>query len=164
MAFLIFPKRKLFILTSISIAILSCCHSGYADENPAERVAQALWCFNNRFIYSGCDEAYRLNESGILNVPFEATDSFCRGPCLAETHYVLNCVDRVLSNFIFSNKATVRDIRTAVNMGCSYSTQRGNFNWARYIQGVTGSAQKVANFNTFNAAFAILAGTCFLML
>ncbi|KAJ1425510.1 hypothetical protein SESBI_10855, partial [Sesbania bispinosa] len=76
-------------------------------------------------IYVGCDEAYRLNPSGNINVPPEATDFFCSGPCLTETQLMLDCIDNILSNFIFYNKATVQQMRYALNAGCSYSRQRG---------------------------------------
>jgi len=58
-------------------------------------------------------------------VPPEATDFFCSGPCLIETQLVLECIDNMLSNFIFYNKATVQQMRYALNSGCSYSRQRG---------------------------------------
>jgi len=76
-------------------------------------------------IYVGCDEAYRLNPSGNINIPVEATDLFCSGACLTEAQQVLNCIDDVLSNFIFYNKATVQQMRYALNAGCSFSRQRG---------------------------------------
>ena len=77
-------------------------------------------------IYSGCDEAYRLTQSGNLNVPPEATDLFCNGPCLAETRSALSCINDVISDFIFYNKASVRDITYALSAGCSSTSQRGN--------------------------------------
>lgn len=77
-------------------------------------------------IYSGCDEAYRLTQSGNLNVPPEATELFCNGPCLAETRLALSCINDVISDFLFYNKATVRDINYALSAGCSSTRQRGN--------------------------------------
>ncbi|KAJ4719356.1 Glycine-rich protein family [Melia azedarach] len=134
-------------------------------DNPADTLARALFCFNNRFVYSGCEEKYRLNESGNLNVPLQSTDLFCNGPCLAETRFVLNCVEKVLSDFIFLNKATVRDIRSVLNSGCSYTSQRGDFNVWRYVQGETSliSGQKVLDVNGFYN-LAILSVSCFLIL
>ncbi|KAI9186971.1 hypothetical protein LWI28_022941 [Acer negundo] len=117
--------------------------------------------FNDAQVYSGCEEEFRLNESGNLNVPVEATELFCNGPCLAETQFVLNCVDRVFSNFLFFNKARVGDVRTALNIGCSQTDQRGYFNVGRYITGNNG--QKLQSFNGFHA-LTLLAGSCFLIL
>ncbi|KAL5853893.1 hypothetical protein ACOSQ3_009011 [Xanthoceras sorbifolium] len=158
-----FSRKYNLIFILISIAIL-CCFSGYSyadDDNPAaQMVAKALLCFTNKFIYSGCEEEFRLNESGNLKVPLEATELFCNGPCLAETQFVINCVDRVFSDFLFYNKARVGDVRTAINMGCSYTNQRGYFNVGRYI---TGNGQKLKSFNGFHA-LAILAGSCFLII
>jgi hypothetical protein len=77
-------------------------------------------------IYSGCDEAYRLTQSGNLNVPPEATELFCNGPCLAETRLALSCINDVISDFLFYNKATVRDITYALSAGCSSTRQRGD--------------------------------------
>lgn len=76
-------------------------------------------------IYAGCTEAYRLNESGEFNVPPEATNSFCHGPCFEETQQVLNCVDRMFSNFVFGNRATLPELRSALRAGCSYTNQIG---------------------------------------
>jgi hypothetical protein len=85
-----------------------------------------FWLLSSQ-IYAGCDDAYRLNPSGNIKVPPEATDIFCRGPCLIETQLLLECIDNMLSNFIFYNKANVQQMRYALNAGCSYSRQRGNF-------------------------------------
>lgn len=76
-------------------------------------------------IYAGCNEAYRLNESGEFNVPPEATNLFCHGPCFEETQQVLNCVDRMFSNFVFGNRATLPELRSALRAGCSYTNQIG---------------------------------------
>ncbi|KAB1224765.1 GTP-binding protein SAR1A [Morella rubra] len=65
--------------------------------------------------YSDCDEAYRLNPSGNINVPPGAVELFCNGPCLADTQRVLNCIDKVFSNFVFYNKATLPELQVKVN-------------------------------------------------
>uniref|UniRef100_A0A2C9VBY5 DUF7731 domain-containing protein n=1 Tax=Manihot esculenta TaxID=3983 RepID=A0A2C9VBY5_MANES len=132
-----------FVFTLISIAKLS-CYSGYAQDVPRQTVGDALFCFNNE-VYTGCDEAYRLTLSGNINVPPEATDLFCTGPCLTQTQAILNCIDNVLSDFLFYNRATVRDIRYVLRAGCSHTNLRGNFNVARYIEGETSSACKLEN-------------------
>ncbi|XP_037496615.1 uncharacterized protein LOC105647438 [Jatropha curcas] len=111
---------------------------------------EALSCFNDK-IYSGCSEAYRLTESGNVNVPPEATDLFCNGPCLTETQAILSCINNILSDFLFYNRATVRDIRYVLNAGCSYSSLRGDFNVTRYIEGETSSAYRLAYFLGFLA-------------
>jgi hypothetical protein len=85
-----------------------------------------FWLLSSQ-IYAGCDDAYRLNPYGNIKVPPEATDFFCSGPCLIETQLLLECIDNMLSNFIFYNKANVQQMRYALNAGCSYSRQRGNF-------------------------------------
>ncbi|KAA3476069.1 keratin, type I cytoskeletal 50 kDa-like [Gossypium australe] len=94
----------------IFIAIFCCnVNSGNAQNFPAQSLAKAFFCFTTN-IYTGCDEAYRLNERCNLNVPREATDIFCNEPCFAETQLVLKCVDNILSDFIFYNKATIGDV------------------------------------------------------
>ncbi|PPD97394.1 hypothetical protein GOBAR_DD05607 [Gossypium barbadense] len=109
----------------IFIAIFCCnVNSGNSQNFPAQSLAKAFFCFNNKYIYTGCDEAYRLNESGNLNVPREATDIFCNGPCFAETQIVLKCVDNILSDFIFYNKATIGDVTNVLHAGCSYTNRR----------------------------------------
>ncbi|KAK6924787.1 hypothetical protein RJ641_009113, partial [Dillenia turbinata] len=97
---------------------------GYADYDPAQIVQNAFICFSDKFIYTNCDEEYRLNQSGDLNIPYSATNEFCSGPCLAETQHVLNCVDSILSNFHFYNEATTHDVRNALSTGCSDTTER----------------------------------------
>ena len=78
-------------------------------------------------IYSSCEESYRLSQSGNLNVPPEKTDVFCEGPCLSETNLVLNCLDNIFSNFIFYNRATIKDVKDTVEAACGYGPQRGNY-------------------------------------
>lgn len=102
-----------------------------------------IWA--NFQVYSSCQASYRLNESGDLNVPKEKTDEFCNGACLTETHLVLNCVDHILNNFIFYNKATIRDVRDTIHAGCGYGPERGDFNVAEHMA-VTSEAHKAANY------------------
>ncbi|KAF3967030.1 hypothetical protein CMV_008923 [Castanea mollissima] len=155
MAFSFLPKQKCFILTLFFIAIF-CCFSGYADDNPVQMTAQALFCFNDKLIYSGCGEAYRLNPSGNINVPPEAADLFCNGPCLFETQQVLNCVNSLLSNFLFYNKATIPDVRYALNAGCSNTNQRGNFNVGQYIDGFTSNAHRSTDWISHHTFMLII--------
>ncbi|XP_062145416.1 uncharacterized protein LOC133852667 [Alnus glutinosa] len=136
--------------------------NGYAEDNPGQMVANALLCFNNKFLYIGCDEAYRLNPSGNINVPPGATDLFCNGPCLAETQQVLNCIENALSNFIFYNKATMPEVRYALNAGCSYNTQRGNFNVGDYI-GLASNAHRLPNLISFYT-FMLITACCFYLI
>ncbi|CAL5413056.1 unnamed protein product [Camellia sinensis] len=136
---------------------------GMADENvpqtgaaivdPTQIVDKALICFNNNYmgdqsndmvqIYSSCDESYRLDQSGSLNVPPEHINQYCNGPCLAETHLVLDCIGNILINFEFYNKATIQDVRDTIKAGCGYGSQRGNFNVAEHIQAKTSKADKI---------------------
>lgn len=76
-------------------------------------------------IYSSCEESYRLTETGELHIPPEYTDQYCRGPCLEETHHVLNCLQNILSRFRFYNKATIRAVEETIKEGCSYGPKRG---------------------------------------
>ncbi|URE19961.1 hypothetical protein MUK42_12091 [Musa troglodytarum] len=92
-----------------------------ADQNAEDIVASALACFNDRYVYSSCQESYRLNAGGTLNVPREATDGYCGGPCLTETKLVLSCVDNILYNFRFYNGASVRDVRYTLDAGCGHT-------------------------------------------
>lgn len=79
-------------------------------------------------IYQSCEESYRLNENGNLNVPGEKTDVFCEGPCLTETNYVLTCLDNIFSNFLFYNRATIQDVKETIQAGCGYGPERGDYN------------------------------------
>ncbi|KAG7588522.1 hypothetical protein ISN44_As07g008520 [Arabidopsis suecica] len=99
-------------------------------------VQRAAFCFNNNLLYRGCNEAFRLNQRGEFKVPPEETDKFCNGPCSAETELVLTCINSVMSDFVFYNRATPRDVRNALRGGCSSSFTRGNFNVGDYAQGL----------------------------
>ncbi|KAF8100607.1 hypothetical protein N665_0220s0011 [Sinapis alba] len=106
-------------------------------------VQRVAFCFNNNLLYRGCNEAFRLNQGGEFKVPPEETDSFCNGPCTAETELVLECINSVMSDFVFYNRATPRDIRNTLRGGCSNSFTRGNFNVGNYAQGLFfGKAEK----------------------
>ncbi|KAK9735662.1 hypothetical protein RND81_04G218300 [Saponaria officinalis] len=119
------------ILRLVVFAIF--CYSGFA-QNPGQLIAKALSCFNANNIYKRCNEPYRLTQSGYINVPFTATNQFCYGPCLSETHLVLDCVDHSLSTFVFYNKATLNTIRSTLQSACGHSHDRGNFNVEEYMQ------------------------------
>ncbi|THG09589.1 hypothetical protein TEA_022259 [Camellia sinensis var. sinensis] len=123
-------KSKSFV---VFLLITVASFSALADNGPAQILTNALLCFNNKFIYNRCNEAYRLNQSGDLNVPPEATDQFCNGACLSETQGLLNCLDNIFSNFMFYNKATIGDIRGTLRGGCSYTNQRGVYNIYRIV-------------------------------
>ncbi|KAL6995301.1 hypothetical protein U1Q18_005438, partial [Sarracenia purpurea var. burkii] len=83
---------------------------------------------------SGCEEAYRLIESGNLDVPPQYINQYCTGPYLTETNLVLDCVDNILNTLQFYSKATVQDVRDTIKAGCGYGSQRGNFDVAEHIQ------------------------------
>ncbi|CAD6232251.1 unnamed protein product [Miscanthus lutarioriparius] len=90
-------------------------------------VGRALFCFNHRYIYSGCQGSFRLGPEGALDVPPGSADAFCGGPCLAETELVLRCVDGIMANFRFYNGASAADVRFALDRGCGHSGLRGDF-------------------------------------
>ncbi|XP_027938114.1 uncharacterized protein LOC114192560 [Vigna unguiculata] len=142
MALALNPNQNFTILIILVISMFFLRSEAAEGELQGQSVVKALSCFNNKHIYVGCDEAFRLNPSGNINIPVEATDFFCSGPCLTEAQLVLNCIDDILSNFLFYNKATVQQMRYALNAGCSFSRQRGNFNLAEYIGGETSNAPK----------------------
>ncbi|KAI5658589.1 hypothetical protein M9H77_27382 [Catharanthus roseus] len=118
---------KCIILVLFSISVLY-IHFGNAQINPVQIATNAFLCFNNKLIYNGCDEEYRLNQSGDLRVPCEAASNFCYGPCLSETRTLLKCIDKMASGFVFLNQATTRIIRNVLDSGCSYTPHRGLFN------------------------------------
>lgn len=84
-----------------------------------------------------------------MNVPRYATDQFCSGPCLVETQLVLNCINNVLSNFIFYNTATIKDIRYALHGGCSFTSQRGKLalfvGWENWWANISKELRKIVN-------------------
>ncbi|XP_022719518.1 uncharacterized protein LOC111277368 [Durio zibethinus] len=159
-------KLKCFTCFNLIFVAIFCCNvnTGNAQSFPAQSLAKAFFCFNNKFIYTRCNEAYRLNESGNLNVPREATDIFCTGPCLAETQLVLKCVDNILSDFTFYNKATIRDIREVLRAGCSYTSRRGNFDVGDYFQGEISEARALCNFMISLSALTLIIGFYVLIL
>ncbi|XP_010544193.1 PREDICTED: uncharacterized protein LOC104816880 [Tarenaya hassleriana] len=125
-------RLLLLYLISFIVTFHKQRHTVYAQDGPGILVRRAMFCFNNNLIYRGCNEAMRLDERGELKVPREATDVFCNGPCRAETELVLKCVDSIMSDFVFYNQATPRDIRNALHGGCSSSFARGNFDLRQY--------------------------------
>ncbi|XP_022849013.1 uncharacterized protein LOC111371326 [Olea europaea var. sylvestris] len=118
--------------------------AGIINTNPANIVDKALKCFHDKNIYSSCDEAYRLGQSGELNVPPEYTDQYCKGPCLTETHHVLDCLDGIVKHFIFYNKAALSAVRESIKTGCSYGPKRGDFSVAGHLQVEENSARRAS--------------------
>ncbi|KAL7205375.1 hypothetical protein ACSBR2_018341 [Camellia fascicularis] len=152
-------KSKSFV---VFLLITVASFSALADNGPAQILTNALLCLNNKFIYNRCNEAYRLNQSGDLNVPPEATDQFCNGACLSETQGLLNCLENIFSNFMFYNKATIGDIRGTLRGGCSYTNQRGNFNVGDYMQSETSNSLTLHKPNELHAL--VLISGCLLLL
>ncbi|XP_010674167.1 uncharacterized protein LOC104890395 isoform X2 [Beta vulgaris subsp. vulgaris] len=127
-------ERCALVYAVLVVTSAICCRTGYAQD-PGQIVTKALSCFNANNIYTRCNEGYRLTQSGYLNIPPAATDQFCYGPCLAETHFVLDCVEHSLSTFVFYNKATINDIRSTLQAACGHTHRRANFNVEEYMQG-----------------------------
>ncbi|GAB4850819.1 hypothetical protein Ancab_030119 [Ancistrocladus abbreviatus] len=149
-------RMTLLAIALLSIHLLLGCTSGDGDrdgdgsqsgtgegaeeaKDPTKIVAKALYCFSDKYIYSNCEEAYRLTQSGDLLVPPEHTDQFCTGPCLAETDLVLDCIDEIMSNFHFYNKATTEDVRDTVKAGCGYGPERGDFDVSKHMEAEEGN-------------------------
>ncbi|KAL1536290.1 hypothetical protein AAHA92_28965 [Salvia divinorum] len=151
--------RKSILLVSAAICLFACTskygqahngdHLGGAEVIAEELVAEAgagegegedrdhvfinaLECFNDRNIYSMCDEEYRLSEKGELKVPRECTDQYCQGSCREETNLVLECIQQIFQHFRFYNKATLNDVRETINAACSYGPKRGDFDVAEH--------------------------------
>ncbi|GAV91410.1 hypothetical protein CFOL_v3_34805 [Cephalotus follicularis] len=154
-------NSKIWVLVVALLSIL-CCNLGKADGDVAQIVSKALICFNDKYIYSSCEESYRLTESGNLNVPSAYTVSYCTGPCLQETQLVLNCIENILTNFVFYNEATIQDVRDTVKAGCGYGPERGNFNVAEHLQAERNSSHKVAAQILFGLGMMIVGGGLFL--
>ncbi|XP_074559263.1 uncharacterized protein LOC141815247 [Curcuma longa] len=104
-----------------------------SDEGPIGFVAKAMACFDNNAVYSNCQDSYRLDAAGTFNIPVEATDDFCGGPCLSETKLVLSCVDHILYNFRFYNGASLQVVKYTLDQGCGHTSKRGDFNVAEYL-------------------------------
>lgn len=137
--------------------------TGNGEQYPDHIVDEALHCFNEKQIYSSCIEAYRLSLNGELNVPPENADEYCNGPCLSETHLVLNCIEGVLSHFKFYNHATVNDVKETIKSGCSYGPKRGDFNVAERVQEDDSNGHRT-NFSLFLSGLVLMIMTRHLML
>ncbi|KAK2990270.1 hypothetical protein RJ640_014722 [Escallonia rubra] len=120
--------------------------TGAAGADPSQIVAKALLCFNDKYIqiYSSCEESYRLTASGNLNVPYGYVDHYCQGPCLTETHLVLDCLEGIFSHFEFYNRATIKDVKETIKEGCGHGPNRGEFNVAEHIQAGENLAPKTS--------------------
>uniref|UniRef100_A0A7N0U3X1 DUF7731 domain-containing protein n=1 Tax=Kalanchoe fedtschenkoi TaxID=63787 RepID=A0A7N0U3X1_KALFE len=137
------PKTAMNLKLWVVLAVaLACASVSHGLDDPATITAKALQCFNNRFIYSSCNEDYRLTMAGEINVPPEYTDEYCNGPCMTETHLVLNCVDNILLHFAFYNRATVQDVRDTIKAACSDSKERGHFSVAEHMAAEESAANK----------------------
>nr|GMC99160.1 uncharacterized protein LOC109175367 isoform X1 [Ipomoea batatas]GMD10982.1 uncharacterized protein LOC109175367 isoform X1 [Ipomoea batatas]GMD73947.1 uncharacterized protein LOC109175367 isoform X1 [Ipomoea batatas]GMD76569.1 uncharacterized protein LOC109175367 isoform X1 [Ipomoea batatas]GME08072.1 uncharacterized protein LOC109175367 isoform X1 [Ipomoea batatas] len=133
-------------------------HGGsYGHENPDYVISKALLCFDEKNIYSSCEEAYRLSASGELHVPPDCTDEFCNGACLKETDLILHCIETVLSDFEFYNKATINDVRHTIKEGCSYGPNRGNFDVAEHLQYEENNAFQASKAVLHNLSLMVLA-------
>ncbi|XP_059434963.1 uncharacterized protein LOC132167933 [Corylus avellana] len=130
--------------------------TGGVVYDPAQITAKALLCFNNKYIYSSCEESYRLSQRGNLNVPLQSTDEYCGGPCLTETNLVLDCIDNIFTNFLFYNKATIQDVRDTIAAACGHGPERGNFDVAEHIQAEESNAHKAVNHFLFGLGLMIM--------
>ncbi|KAK9139210.1 hypothetical protein Scep_008891 [Stephania cephalantha] len=134
LSFNIIHLLLIVVLLSAPLNCKSDNDGGFRIENPAQFIEKALSCFSNKDIYSRCEESYRLTRRGELNVPYAATDLYCNGPCLEETHLLLNCIDNIFSKFLFYNKAGIWDIRKTLTAACSDNSERGYFNVAEHME------------------------------
>ncbi|KAB5556042.1 hypothetical protein DKX38_006951 [Salix brachista] len=152
-----FPKTKIPCLHSNFHSQIVLLHrlyqppslTRYAQAVPGQMVAKAMLCFNNKI------------------VPFLAVffffffELFLLTSCArAETRLVLGCINGVISDFLFYNRATVRDITYALSAGCGSTGYRennmflftvGDFNVARYIDDETSSASILPSSTGFYA-------------
>ncbi|CAN1345564.1 hypothetical protein LINPERPRIM_LOCUS40405 [Linum perenne] len=87
-------------------------------SDPAQIVAKAMQCFNNKTIYRNCDEELRLNEP----MSAEEMEAYCKGACFMETNLVFNCVQGIMNNFRFYNNATVNDVKNSLKEACTSIT------------------------------------------
>ncbi|XP_072959613.1 uncharacterized protein [Typha angustifolia] len=110
------------------VAVFCFSTSPSKSDAAADIVGSALTCFSNHYVYSSCQDSYRLGAEGNINVRPEDTDEYCNGPCLHETNLVLHCINGILDNFRFYNGASVSDVRYALNRGCGHTHGRGDFN------------------------------------
>lgn len=39
---------------------------------------------------------------------------------------MLDCIDKILTNFEFYNKASIQDVRDTIQAGCGYGQERGD--------------------------------------
>nr|ABK27100.1 unknown [Picea sitchensis] len=100
------------------------------SQDPPEIVGKALECFDHA---DTCKPEQRLSPSGSLDIPRDETDEYCNGGCYEQTQVVLTCVNQILSNFEFHNKATIDDIKQTITDGCSNTDKRGDFNVAEHM-------------------------------
>ncbi|KAK1294348.1 hypothetical protein QJS10_CPA16g01630 [Acorus calamus] len=125
---------KLLILSLFLPLMFISGFTSAENENPANIFSKAFRCLDDQNVYSRCQEDYRINVAGNINVPYDETDTYCSGPCLIETKLVLDCIDGIMSNFLFYNSATTKNIRSTLRSGCSHTNRRGNFNVAENLE------------------------------
>ncbi|KAE8708814.1 Glycine-rich family protein, putative isoform 2 [Hibiscus syriacus] len=120
MASLFTIKSWFFAVTIVSLSILV-FQLGKADEyedmpetgrgsvvgeDPAQIVAKALLCFNDKYIYSSCEESYRLTANGNLDVPLRQRLGISKTPSK-------QAVAKVLKEAISTLRSALKLRRTA---------------------------------------------------
>ncbi|KAL5991347.1 hypothetical protein ACLOJK_012254 [Asimina triloba] len=91
--------------------------------SPFEQWRSAYMCLQK--IPERCQGLRRLTEAGWVNVTQSDTEGYCRSAdgCADPTRDVLLCVSLVHRTYKFRNRATVNDINTTINHGCTYEIQ-----------------------------------------
>lgn len=111
------------------------------SQDPPAIVGRAMECFDHA---DTCKPEQRLSISGSIDVPRDQTDEYCNGGCYEQTQLVLTCVDEILSNFEFDNKATIEDIRQTITEGCSNTDKRGDFDVTEHMDSTSHASKSLS--------------------
>ncbi|XP_047340016.1 uncharacterized protein LOC124943567 [Impatiens glandulifera] len=89
--------------------------------SPFEQWRSAHFCILYYKPPNPCPAKYNLTEAGVINVdPTDAAEYCQQNGCGDYTKsVVLNCIHHVKRNYIFANKATVKQINDTINQVCS---------------------------------------------
>ncbi|KAK1317375.1 hypothetical protein QJS10_CPA05g00269 [Acorus calamus] len=98
----------------VAILVIATPHLASAQD-PLQIIGKAILCFDNQTVYNDCGKAIRSSINGTVN----GTVVICSKSCLAEAFLILDCVDQILSNFVFYNNMTIPAVKATFKAACN---------------------------------------------
>ncbi|KAL5758985.1 hypothetical protein ACOSP7_021596 [Xanthoceras sorbifolium] len=145
------------LLLWVSLGILFCLFSStkaekweprkYVNLSPFREWRSAYECILNET--NPCQAKYKLNMTGVVDVPQEEVAEYCGAGCAEHVKVVLQCIHDVKRDFWFGNKAPVKFINESITTGCSTTTR---INTTSY----TNSANSMKNYKILSVPLMLV--------